>query len=400
MNSPSPRQRPLSGGTTLALSLCILCALLLQSCVSAPTELRCSPQVSGRFYEDPSVTSSQARIERRLIEEAEAQKIPALGVAIHGERERIELAFGSRGPERKTPITLDARFRVGTVSKLFTAVVILSLVEEDRLSLEQSVAGWFPELPRGESITVGHLLQHSSGVAEYRSSPFATLGAVLRPGRRWEPEEILRRIVRSQPEFEPGTGYDYSNSNYVLLGIVAERVTGESFSSLLERYITEPLGLSDTYLAPAPRGPETEKLLTGYDYDLLPFGNHRIVPDNSAWPSWAFTAGGIVSTPEDMARFLSSLFEGRLLSTRSVDLMTEYSPATQEQLPAMVGYGLGMRVLEIRGDLFYGHTGTIPGFGALLVYWPERSTAIAMAANRSSIDAESLLSAVVSQLTE
>ncbi|MFP4425969.1 MAG: serine hydrolase domain-containing protein [Spirochaetaceae bacterium] len=367
---------------------------LLPGCVSAPKELRSEPEVQGRFYDDVSTSSMQARLEQRLNAEVERQGIPALGVALLGDRERIELAFGTGGPSREELITVDAQFRLGSVTKLYTAVVVLSLVEEGRLRLDQSVSGWFPELPEAEKITIRHLLQHTSGVGEYTSSFFSALGTLPRPHRHWEREQLLRRILRRRPEFEPGARFGYSNSNYVLLGLIAERVTGERFPALLHRYIVAPLELSETYLAP-DNGAEEEQLLTGYDYDILPLGNHRVRPENGAWPSWAFTAGGVVSTPGEMARFLSALFEGRLLTEATVERMTAYAEAREERMPEMIGYGLGMRVVKIEGEILYGHTGTIPGFGASLFHWPEKSMIIALAANRSLIDHAALLSAVV-----
>ena len=370
---------------------------LLQGCLSAPQELRAAPEVEGRFYEDLSTSSVQARIESNLGAEMGKQEIPALGVAILGEQEQIEIAFGTKGPRREELITVDAQFRIGSVTKIYTAVLILSLVEEKRLRLDQRVSGWFPELPEAERITIRHLLHHRSGVEDYTSSLFSALGTMLRPNRIWEREQLLRRILRGSPEFEPGEEYSYSNSNYVLLGLIAERVTGESFPALLNRYIAEPLGLSETYLAPMT-GSDHEGVLTGYDYDILPLGNHRVESDNKAWPSWAFAAGGMVSTPEEMALFLSALFEGRLLNRSTLEQMTDYLEVQEEQLPEMIGYGLGLRVLELQGELLYGHTGTTPGFGALLFYWPAESITVAIAANRSAIDYSALLSVVVQEI--
>lgn len=346
--------------------------------------------MSGRFYEDTTLASLQARVEREIEEEIEAQGIPALQLAIYGERERIELAFGSEGPEREELIGVDRRFRIGGVTKLYTAVVLLSLVEEGRLSLEQSVEGWFPELPDAESVTIGALLQERSGFAEYTDRDFARVGLILRNGRNWERDELLRRIRRGGRQRESADddrearstamGGNHNQSDYVLLGLIAERVTGEVFSQLLDRYIAEPLQLENTAL-PRGGGPG---LLPGYDYDLIPFGNHRIEATNSAIGSWAFSAGGVVADAGEMALFFSALHEGRLLSRESLDLMIKEA--------------MGPRQVEVAGELLLGRSGSVPGFGALLYQWPDRNLTIAIAANRSRVDHAALLTAVVAAL--
>ena len=371
----------LKGGLAL-LTFSILALLALSGCVSAPEELRAEPEVAGRFYEDPSLSSLQARVEEAVTEEIRRQEIPALQLAIYGERERIELAFGTESPQREEPIRLGHRFRIGGVTKLYTAVIILSLVEEGRVSLEQSVEGWFPQLPGAETTTLRTLLGERSRLEAYTGEEFVELGMILRPGRRWEREELLTRIRRTALRDDPGSGVN-NNSDYALLGLIAERVTGAPFSRLLQRYIGEPLGLDNTVLA---GDGDTPDLLTGYDFDLLPFGNHRIEATNRAVGSWAYSAGGIVSTAGEMASLLSALHEGRLLSREMVELMRAEA--------------LGPRELEIAGELFQGRQGSIPGFGALLYQWPEESTTIAIVANRSEIDHSALLSAVVRVLDE
>jgi len=325
--------------------------------------------------------------------EIQTQGAPGIQVSLRVGKEVYHAAVGHADSRRRVPLRTDHVLRVGSVTKVFTAATVLRLVESDMLTLEETVQRWFPLLPNAEKITVASLLNHTSGVFDYTQSRTFQMTSALFSGKRWEPEELYRFVLRGEPNFSPGARYRYSNSNYLLLGLIAERVTGRSFGELLQEGILGPAGLAHTYFLPAEEIPAG--LIGGYDRDLLPGDLTRIRPNNRAWPSGAFAAGAVASTSSDLLALIDDLFYGQLLTAGSLEGMTEFLPAGDAHLPAQTGYGLGLRRLEIEGDVLIGHTGTIPGFGAVAVHCPERDYTIAALANLSAFDQVSLLRELV-----
>ncbi|MFW6214388.1 MAG: serine hydrolase domain-containing protein [Alkalispirochaetaceae bacterium] len=382
-----------------------LLAALLAGCVSPPGPLDQEPEVSGRFFEDPRQSNPQALLEARVAPLVEEQRIPGFQLGITGPGQRIALAWGSEGPGRETPLTVNDQFRIGGVTALYTSVILLSLVEEGRLSLEEPVSRWLPQLPGAEEITVAMLLQDESGLAAYSDATFDRLGHRLRPRRRWEPRAIYRRILRQTGRLEPGSLRGPNASNFHLLALLSEEVTGDSYSALLQRYIVSPLGLEKTSLpggasppgepgrASAPPTDSPGSLLDGYEFRRSRSGARIVERENRALSSWAWAAGGLVSTAAEMSRFIAALFDGRLISTELLE---------QELVePALLREGgIGLRRVTVGGVAFVGNTGGMPGFEAFLLYSPEAQLAVAASANRSEAGTELILEAVVPLLAE
>jgi D-alanyl-D-alanine carboxypeptidase len=248
-------------------------------------------------------------------------------------------------------------------------------------------------LANSPRITIRSLLDHTSGVYDYTRERAFQMTTALFARKRWDPEELYRFVLRGEPDFPPGERYGYSNSNYLLLGMIAERVTGRSYADLLREYVLRPSGLEHTYVLPGEETPAA--LITGYDRDLLPANLTRIRPGNRAWPSGAFSAGAVASTSGDLLRFIETLLYGQILTADSLDAMTAFLPARDDRLQLQTGYGLGLRRLEIDGDVLVGHTGTIPGFGAAVFHCAERDYSIAFVANLSLFDPVPLLDELV-----
>ncbi|GHF30717.1 D-alanyl-D-alanine carboxypeptidase [Streptomyces mashuensis] len=269
------------------------------------------------------------------------------------------------------------RFRIGSVTKAFTSVVLLQLEAEGRLNLDDTVDRHLPGLVRGNGhdgtrITLRQLLNHTSGIYNYTADP--ELAAALTTGFPqhrydvWKPGQLVGLAMRHQPDFAPGTGWNYSNTNYVLAGMVAEKVTGRSWAQEVRQRVLRPAGLRDTTLPgnssamPSPHGRAYSKLKFG------PSGPSGPIQDTTELnPSWGWAAGEIISTTGDLNRFYSALVGGKLLPAKQQkELLTAVPTGPGGESAGAAGYGLGlMRAKLSCGTSVWLHTGGIHGSSTL-----------------------------------
>jgi D-alanyl-D-alanine carboxypeptidase len=256
------------------------------------------------------------------------------------------------------PVVPTGRFRVGSVTKSFVATVVLQLVGERRLRLDDPVRRWLPGvLPGGDRVTLRNLLQHTSGIVSYTDvleQMYPTVADIVRLRyRTWPPRELLGLVAGRPPLFEPGTSWSYSNTNYVALGLVVERVTGRTYAEEIRRRILQPLRLRDAEL------PGTDPYIRGpHSHGYLPDERDgAVVPvDITVFnPSIAGAAGEIISTAADLNRFYGALNAGRLVRGA---LLTEMRTSFPD-----AGYGLGLQTETLpTGVTLWGHTGGIFGY--------------------------------------
>lgn len=279
---------------------------------------------------------------------------PGALVLVDNGSSRREDTSGFAVLNRRVPLDARDRFRVGSITKTFVAVVVLQLVAEHQLALDDPLERWVPGLvPDGGRITVRQLLAHTSGLADYADDPDFVRRTVAQPRRRWKPRELVRIALAEGPVARPGERFDYASTNYVLLGMVVERATGTSLGRQLERRIFAPLRLEDTTFSPDIR--DSRRYVHGYapsEHDGI-VGSLATARDRSAVnTSWAWAAGSIVSTASDLSRFLGALLQGRLLPSRLLDLMR---PAPGSR------YGLGLAAFRTPCGTAIGHTGALLG---------------------------------------
>jgi D-alanyl-D-alanine carboxypeptidase len=271
-------------------------------------------------------------------------------------------ASGVADLRTKRPIDSADRFRIGSMTKAYVSTVALQLAGEGRLRLDDTVEHWLPGLvPNGGAITVRQLINHTSGLYNYLDEPFYI--ALLRdPLQAWSPLELVRRAVAHPPLFAPGTSWSYSNTNYVLLGLIVAAVDEaparlQMAAPALEVYrrIVGPLGLWHTSFPlhdPDIHGRHAH----GYAIDLPPeWGLPALLDTTRTDPSWAWTAGAIVSTLDDVADFHRALFTGRLLGPDQQRELETTVPAGEG-----VGYGLGVFTLQTPCGPAWGHDGGMP----------------------------------------
>ncbi|MET9953272.1 serine hydrolase domain-containing protein [Streptomyces sp. NPDC006339] len=266
---------------------------------------------------------------------------------------------GVRDQSTGAPMDIHARFRIGSVSKTFSAVVLLQLVEEGRLRLDDPVNRLLPGLLPDDRITVRHLLTHRSGLADYTNKMFehTVPGFEAVRNRVFSYQELVDLSLAEPRTVEPGAAYAYSNTNFVVVGMLIEKLTGRPVADAYERRIIKPLKLRGTsYVHPDTR-------IKG-----LHVRGH-LHPDEAGAPlvdsteqtvSWAQSAGAVLSTPADLNTFMSALMRGRLLTPPMLDAMTTVTPTDPTGSRA---YGLGLRRYQLScGTQVFGHTGTVQGY--------------------------------------
>ncbi|MED4651933.1 serine hydrolase domain-containing protein [Bacillus pseudomycoides] len=272
-------------------------------------------------------------------------------------------AAGIANLSTKKPMKTDFRFRIGSVTKTFTATVVLQLAGENRLNLDDSIEKWLPGVIQGNGydgnqITIRQILNHTSGIAEYLRSKDADM---MNTKKTYTAEELVKIGLSLPPDFAPGKGWSYSDTGYVLLGILIEKVTGNSYAEEIENRIIEPLELSNTFL------PGNSSVIPGTNHArgyVQPDGASELKDVTYYNPSIASSAGDMISTADDLNKFFSYLLSGKLLKEQQLKQMLTTVPTGSAEIS---GYGLGIYETKLpNGVSIWGHTGSIPGFVTLV----------------------------------
>lgn len=295
-------------------------------------------------------------------------RIGAVGVQgkalVDGRTSRARAGVAELG--KPDPVPYEGHFRMGSNTKTFTAVVVLQLVGERRLSLDDKVDKHLPGVVKGNGhdgrqITVRQLLQHTSGIFNYTNDfpAFESYDAYLAHRfDHYDAEDLVAIAMKHPPYFKPGTSWEYSNTNYILAGMIVERVTGRTWAAEVRDRIVRPLGLTHTSY-PGDRVSLPRPHANGYQ-QWEPGG---ALTDTTLFNTTAAgAAGGMVTTPADLTRFWSALQKGKLLKPRQMAEMhrTVLATTMQEDLPG-ARYGLGIHYLPNRCGGAWGHWGDVPG---------------------------------------
>jgi D-alanyl-D-alanine carboxypeptidase len=274
-------------------------------------------------------------------------------------------AAGLADVKLRRPMRPALRFRVGSVSKPVVATLVLELVAERRLRLSDTVAHWLPGLiPAGALITVRELLQHRSGLFNYTNELIPSILAGRRPlNYVWTPHQLVQIATAHPLDFPPGARFEYSNTNYIVLGLIVERVTHTALERYAQRMLFRPLRMSSTSFA-LGRVPGAHA--HGYTPFVPPFpavpgglGDTEPVNGSGAW-----AAGSLVTTAADLDRFFRALFTGRVIPRSLVALMQ--AARSSPLVPGADGYGLGLEEKRYACGMTWGHTGDIFGYTAVI----------------------------------
>lgn len=277
--------------------------------------------------------------------------------------------FGSYGQASPgSPMSPDTRLRIGSVTKTYTATLLLQLVQEGAIALDDPVARYLPEV--GEVITVRMLATMRSGIADYTTDPGLIARIVADPAQPRSADEVIAAGVTAPRLFAPDAQFAYSNTNYAILGTILEQVSARPFAELLDTRILTPLGLTATWW-PGDSCSLPEPSARGYTLVFPGATTDHPVDTTDFNPAWASTAGALVSTASDLLTFARALGTGCLLEP-STQAMRITSLAAAPSLGEHVEYGIGL--MRISG--WVGHSGHIPGYRAACYYHPDADAAV------------------------
>jgi D-alanyl-D-alanine carboxypeptidase len=338
-----------------------------------------------------ATTSRHAALEARLSDLLTESHAPGIAVGIvWDDGTTLSLAAGMADTIRDIPMTSASRLLQGSVGKTYVAAVAMQLVHAGALDLDAKVAEylggapWLARLPNGHQVTVRQLMNHTSGIVRYEFDDRFIADLLASPDRVWRPEELLAYLFDTEAPFAPGEGWEYSDTNYILLGMIIERLTGASYYDELRQRILVPLHLENTVPSNTRRIPG---LVQGYAGVENPFGLPEAVIVDGTFainPQFEWTGGGIASTAEDLATWTKALYEGRAFDASLLPVMLDAVPA---RLGPNTRYGLGVIVSETSLGPSWGHSGFFPGYLAEMSYFPEPGLAIAVQVNSSDFRA-------------
>ncbi|MFE4368643.1 serine hydrolase domain-containing protein [Streptomyces sp. NPDC056835] len=260
------------------------------------------------------------------------------------------------------PVPADGQVRIGSNTKTFTAVVVLQLVGEGKIDLDAPIETYLPDLIRGEGvdgrrITVRQLLQHTSGLPEYTQAVAENFAEFQH--RYAEPRELLDLALKGKASFPPGAKWEYSNTNYIVAGLLVQKITGRPLAEEINKRVVGRIGLRHTYFPGAGDMTIREKHPKGYFADK-PGAPLRDVTVQD--PSWGWAAGAMISTNSDVNRLFTALLDGRLLKPAQLKEMRTTVPAEGDPVPG-TRYGLGLMSRPLScGGVSWGHGGDIPGY--------------------------------------
>lgn len=285
-------------------------------------------------------------------------------------------SIGFEDVEKNVKATKNSKYRIGSITKSFTAVLILKATEEKKLDLTQTIDKWFPTIKNANKISVKHLLSHRSGIHNFTDdNEYLTWNTQPKTEK-----QMLEIIVKGGNDFEPDSKAAYSNSNFVLLTYILEKTFSKSYSDLLQEYIAKPLGLTNTYV-----------------FGKINTNNNECKSYNfaGAWKAVIETdftiplgAGAIISTPSDLTKFADALFGGKLLKPESLEIMKSVKE----------GYGIGLFQIPFYKNMGYGHTGGIDGFSSVYSHFADDKISYALITNGTKLNINDVSIAVLSAI--
>jgi D-alanyl-D-alanine carboxypeptidase len=337
----------------------------------------------------PSTRPLGARLQAYLDEWRAASTFPGASVGIVlKDGTSFGVVTGVSDRAAKTPMRVEDLLLAGSTGKTFFAAVAVQLIEQGKLALDAPVSTylgslpWYSRLPNAKAMTVQHLMTHTSGLVRYEMNPKFTAALRAAPDKTWTPEEELSFLLDATPPFAPGEGWDYADTNYILLGMICERLAGTKLYDEVQRRFLTPLKLTRVVPSTSRR---IKGLIPGYAGDRDPLGLPDEVMTNGVFainPQFEWTGGGYATSPLNLARWGHALYAGSALSPKARSLMI--GAAVPARLGPETRYGLGVIVRPSPAGLTWGHSGFFPGYQTELVHFVERGVTIAVQINSSA----------------
>ncbi len=305
----------------------------------------------------------------------------------------IKIATGYAFPEKEIKMKPEDRMFSGSTGKTYVSAVMLSLISENRLSPDDKVEKylgdykWFSRIPNGNELTVGMLAHHNGGLPRY-----IYLGGFGRDllnyrNRVWKPEDLVSYILDAKPAHPAGEGWSYSDTDYIIIAMIIEKITGNKMYDEVARRFLKPLGLKNTEpsVSRTPAG-----LVQGHSgpNDILP-APEKVIQDGKYFinPQFEWAGGGFISNAPDLAKWAKALYSGKVLPDEVMRLL--YSPVNMETgKPDEFGYGSGVIISDTKLGIKYGHTGLMPGYITEIGYYKEHDFSIAIQINQDNFQGQ------------
>lgn len=308
-----------------------------------------------------------------------ALEAPAFFIGTGGTASQTETlrAIGHADWDKTEPVSTDMTFRIGSVTKLFMGNLILILRDQGKLDVTAPISRYVDGVPQGDNITLKQLANHTSGLPDAIRNKDFQKAIVAEPGRVWTAPEILAFAYKGTSAFAPGTSWEYSNTNTILLALAAEKATGKSCATLLEEKIFSPLGMKHTRFPKGGVLPQPHPRAYRHGRPGHPIGYGKTLFDVSDYSSsWTHAAGDLSTTIHDLYRATGPLCTGTLLSEESRRLLHDWQETGQR------GYRYGFCIEKWSG--LVGHRGDVPGYQAVIAWDPSTGRLFALAANLSN----------------
>jgi len=312
---------------------------------------------------------------------------PGWMLEIQDHNKYYKYAGGLANREEKIPMEDNFQIRIGSISKTFTATVVLILCDEGVLKLNDKLEDYYPEFPKSDKITIRQLLMHTSGIVTWDEND-SIRTQVYENTYDWTIDKLIDWASKQELLFEPDSGFNYSNIGYFLLGKIIETASGSSVIDLINEKICDPLNLENTFMAASPQF--AGEMIHGYDESGGTIEDITGTPAADAINfelSW--TAGGIISSLDDLSVWSRALYKGKLISDSLLEQQMPVLNPPTENNPYYSGYGMGIK----QSDKWIGHNGAISGYVCYMFYYPEGDVSVVTFFNKfSAFDAEVNLS--------
>ncbi|MFD0273212.1 serine hydrolase domain-containing protein [Kitasatospora sp. NPDC127111] len=332
---------------------------------------RCDTDVRAGTDEQSAALSPElaAKLDAAIQQTMAKTGVPGVSVGLWlPGKGRYVRSFGVADKKTGAPMTDDLYMRIGSVTKTFTATAVLELVDEGLVGLDDPISKYVSGVPDGDRITVRNLAEMRSGLFPYSSDPGFIAALESDPTKPYTPEQLLAYGYKHPNVDPPGTKFQYNNSNYILLGLVVEKVTGEPLAEFIHDRVTDPSCLRHTVF------PEGAEFPSPHAHGYTNQTPNGATVDATDWnPSWGWAAGAMISDLSDLKHWAKDLATGTLLSPETQAQRTKFVPTG---LPG-AGYGLG--IFDVQG--WIGHNGSLPGYESLVLYLPELDATLVVVLN-------------------
>ncbi|CDZ79314.1 D-alanyl-D-alanine carboxypeptidase precursor [Legionella massiliensis] len=344
--------------------------------------------------------------------------VPGAFVLLRTPQGDYEVAYGTTEEGKTSSPNKNTHYRLASNTKTMTAAVILKQAQEGKLNLDDPVSKFIPEVPNGDKITIRDLLRMRSGLYNYTESPEFLAILDTEPNKAWTPEEVLSFAFKQPPYFKANAAFNYCNTNYVLLGLIAEKVEHKPLAAIMQERLFKPLNMSNTLLPAETSNTLPEPFSHGYQYGSATFAlrDQPYPPEMQAAakagtlkpsdytflnPSYATAAGGAISTAHDLAIWIKALVSGKVFNADFQKQWLNSFMLESPDKPQGQSYGFGMNTIQFGPNKLYYHGGEIPGYNTFLGYDPVNKVTLIIWTNLNmSIDNQLTANTIMMRIVE